>query len=195
MVDDFGVKHVGKDTADHLIQALKKLYTLSIDWTGSLYCGLTINWDYDKRICDISIPTYIKEALHKFQHPAPSFPQEAPHAWNQPVYGAAVQYADQPNDSPLLPPNSINLVQHIIGTLLYYAISVDPTILFSIGALASQQSKATQATRDATVWLLNYAASHPTATIRYNASDMVLHLHSDSSYLSDPGARSRVGVH
>ena len=123
VVDNFGFKHVDKYTADHLIQALKKLYTISINWNGSLYCGLTINWDYDKRICDISIPTYIKEALHKFQHPAPSRPQDAPHAWNQPVYGAAVQYSDQPNDSPLLPPSSINLIQQIIGTLLYYAIA------------------------------------------------------------------------
>ena len=31
VVDNFGVKHVGKDLADHLIQALKKLYTISID--------------------------------------------------------------------------------------------------------------------------------------------------------------------
>ena len=42
-------------------------------------------------------------------------------------------------------------------------------------------SKATQETRDATVWFLNYAAYHPDATIRYNASDMVLHIHSDAS--------------
>ena len=141
------------------------------------------------------MPTYTKDALHKFQHPAPSRPQDAPHAWNQPVYGAAVQYADQPENSPLFPPKSINLVQHIIGTLLYYAIAVDPTMLVAIGAIASQKSKATQATRDATVWLLNYAASHPNTTIRYNASDMVLHLHSDASYLSETGARSRVGGH
>ena len=85
------------------------------------------------------MPTYIKEALHKFQHPAPSRPQDAPHAWNQPVYGAAVQYADQPNNSPLLPPKSINLVHQIIGTLLYYAIAVDPTMLVAIGAITSQQ--------------------------------------------------------
>ena len=44
VVDDFGVKHVGKDMADHLIQAFNKLYTISIDWTGSLCFGLTINW-------------------------------------------------------------------------------------------------------------------------------------------------------
>ena len=31
VVGYFGVKYVGKDTADHLIQALKKLYTISID--------------------------------------------------------------------------------------------------------------------------------------------------------------------
>ena len=59
VVDDFGVKYVGKDTADHLTQALKKLYTISIDWTGSLYCGLAVNWDYDKSIFNISMPTYI----------------------------------------------------------------------------------------------------------------------------------------
>ena len=111
------------------------------------------------------MPTYIKDALHKFQHPAPSRPQDAPHAWNQPVYGAAVQYADQPDNYPLLLPKSSNLFQQIIGTLLYYAIAVDPTMLVSIGAITSQQSKATRETRDATVWLLNYAASHPNATI------------------------------
>ena len=137
VVNDFGVKYSGKDTADHLIQALKKLYTISIDWTGSLYCGITINWDYNKRICDISMPTYIQEALHKFQNPAPSCPQDAPHAWNQPVYGADVQYSDQSDYSPLLLPKSINLVQQIIGTLLYYVITVDPTMLIAIGAIGS----------------------------------------------------------
>ena len=57
------------------------------------------------------MPTYIKDAFHKFQHPAPSSPQDSPHAWNQPVYSAAVQYANKPDDSPLLPPKSINLIQ------------------------------------------------------------------------------------
>ena len=138
MVDDFGVKYVGKETADHLIQALQKLYTISVNWTGSLYFGLTLDWDYERRTCDISMPTYIQEALHKFQHPAPYCSQDAPRAWNQPVYGAAVQYADQHNDSPLLPPKSIKLVQQIIGTLLYYNIAVEPTMLVAISTIASQ---------------------------------------------------------
>jgi hypothetical protein len=45
------------------------------------------------------------------------------------------------------------------------------------------------------MWLLNYADSNPHATIRYSASDMVLHIHSDASYLSEPKARSRAGGH
>ena len=33
------------------------------------------------------------------------------------------------------------------------------------------------------------------ATIRYSASDMIVHVHSDTLYLSEPKARSRTGGH
>ena len=38
LVENFGFKYFGKESANHLIQALKNMYTVSIDWTGSLYC-------------------------------------------------------------------------------------------------------------------------------------------------------------
>ena len=41
--------------------------------------------------------------------------------------------------------------------------------------------------------LLDYLYTHPNAILRYHASDMVLHIHSDASYLSAPKARSRAG--
>ena len=75
VVDDFGVKYIEKENADHPIQALQKLYTISIDCTGSLFCRLTIYWDYNAHTCDISMPEYLQTALHKFQHPAPKHPQ------------------------------------------------------------------------------------------------------------------------
>jgi hypothetical protein len=40
---------------------------------------------------------------------------------------------------------------------------------------------------------LDYLATHPDATIWYHASDMILHIHSDASYLSVSNARSRLG--
>jgi hypothetical protein len=41
--------------------------------------------------------------------------------------------------------------------------------------------------------MLTSAASNPDAVVRYYASEMVLYVHSDASYLSKPKARSRVG--
>jgi hypothetical protein len=48
-------------------------------------------------------------------------------------------------------------------------------------------------TQAATKQLLDYLATHPDATIRYHASDMILHIHSDASYLSVSNAQSRLG--
>ncbi len=62
VVDDFGVKFVGKEHADHLIASIKSTYKkLTEDWTGSLYCGITLEWDYVGQTVDISMPGYIKK--------------------------------------------------------------------------------------------------------------------------------------
>ena len=63
----------------------------------------------------------------------------------------------------------------------------------ALGTLATAQNEGTKATADACTQLLNYCATHPNATVRFHASDMILHVHSDASYLSEPKARSRVG--
>ena len=41
--------------------------------------------------------------------------------------------------------------------------------------------------------LLNYAATHPHAILRYHASDIILHTHSDASYLTAPKSISHAG--
>ena len=46
-----------------------------------------------------------------------------------------------------------------------------------------------------TLKFLDYAATHPDAVLTFNASSMVLNVHSDASYLTEPKARSRVGGH
>ena len=54
-VDDFGVKYYSKADANHLIDALEKNYTCTVDWTGRHFCGLTMDWHYDKNYVDISM--------------------------------------------------------------------------------------------------------------------------------------------
>jgi hypothetical protein len=50
VVDDFGVKYVGKADALHLINTLKTYYPLKIDRTGSKYIGIDLTWDYEKEL-------------------------------------------------------------------------------------------------------------------------------------------------
>jgi hypothetical protein len=59
--------------------------------------------------------------------------------------------------------------------------------------IATEETKVTKKTQAATNQLLDYLATHPDATIRYHASDMILHIHSDASYISVSNARSRLG--
>jgi hypothetical protein len=60
--------------------------------------------------------------------------------------------------------------------------------------IATEQTKATEKTQAAKNQVLDYLATHPDATIRYHASDMVLNIHSDASYLSVSNAWSRLTV-
>ncbi len=56
VVDDFGVKYVGREHVEHLIACIKDKYELTKDWTGDLYCGIKLNWDYNATTFDISMP-------------------------------------------------------------------------------------------------------------------------------------------
>jgi hypothetical protein len=76
---------------------------------------------------------------------------------------------------------------------LYYARTIDPTVLMPLNDIATEQAKATEKTQAVTNQLLDYLAAHPDATIRYHASGMILNIHSDDSYLSVSNARSRLG--
>jgi hypothetical protein len=42
VVDDFGIKCVGTDNAQHLIDAIQSLYKMATNWDGTLYCGITL---------------------------------------------------------------------------------------------------------------------------------------------------------
>ena len=193
VVDDFGVKYTNRDDADHLMNTLKLHYKVSEDWDGLRYCGLTIAWDYDNKTCDISMPGYIERALQRFCHDKPSRPQHAPHTWEKPQYGAKTQYAPAPDTTPALSAEDTTRVQQVLGTLLYYGRAIDNTILTAVGSIATQQASGTAATMKAITHLLNYCATHPEATVRFIASDMVLWVDSDASYLSENKARSRAG--
>ena len=86
-------------------------------------------------------------------------------------------------------------IQQVLGTFLYYARAADPTILVALNAIASEQASPTKSTMKKVDQFLDYAASQEQAVLTYEASDMVLAVHSDASHLSKSKARSRAGGH
>ena len=61
VVDDFGIKYVNKANVEHLLDSLQMTYKLTADWTGDLYCRITLGWNYDKQYVNILMPGYIKK--------------------------------------------------------------------------------------------------------------------------------------
>ena len=66
-------------------------------------------------------------------------------------------------------------------------------MLAALRSISTQQAKGTEQTCANTLWFLNYNATHPNDTIRYTDSDMVLHIHSNASYLSKHQSHRRAG--
>jgi hypothetical protein len=128
--------------------------------------------------------------LQRFQHIPPKRQQHAPHKWTVPAFGQRLQMAPI-DDAPKLDKQGIRLVQSIVGSLLYYARAVDPTMLPALNDIGSEQSAATTKTKESCKWLLDFATTYPNAKIRFHASDMQLYVDSDAAYLVQPNARSR----
>ena len=48
-IDNFGVKYIGKEYAQHLMAVLEKHYAISHDCERKRYLGIGLDWDHDCR--------------------------------------------------------------------------------------------------------------------------------------------------
>ena len=163
------------------------------DWNGELYCGILLKWNYNEGYEDISMPNYVHKQLTKYRHTAPRRPQYCPCEPAPIKYGRNAQEASEPEESSALSADGKKILQQVVGSFLYYARAVDMTILHTLNSIASEQANPTERTMERVKQLLDYMHTHLGAIIRYRASDMILNVHSDASYLSAGHGRSRAG--
>jgi hypothetical protein len=86
-------------------------------------------------------------------------------------------------------------VQDIVGTLLYYAQVVDPTLLAALSAIAAQQSNGMQAVANTCNQILDYVATYLNVGLWYHVCDMILAVHMDASCLSEIGGKHQAAGH
>ena len=65
----------------------------------------------------------------------------------------------------------------------------------TLSSIAGRQAQVTESMEKEVKQFMDYCSTHPDAVVRFMASEMILALHSDASYLSEPGAKSRAGGH
>jgi hypothetical protein len=162
---------------------------------GNKLAGISIQWDYPGKRCQLSMPGYIDYLLLKFKHPCPTKPRLLPYACLPISYGAKTQLTPEGDTPALLDDKRKHRIQEIVGSLLYYARAVDNKLLVAISAIAARQAQATVATELAVNLLLDYVSTYPNKGIVYHASDMILCAHADAGFLNESQSRSRVGAH
>jgi hypothetical protein len=128
-----------KEDVDDLLNALKKDYKVTEDWTGKKYFGLTIEWDYDNQKVHLCMPGYIKKALLRFKHNKPNKMPNSLHSHTIPEYRNKIQYASDKDNTPKLGKDDTKYIQQVAGMLLYYARAVESTILPALSSFATKQ--------------------------------------------------------
>jgi hypothetical protein len=86
-------------------------------------------------------------------------------------------------------------IQEVCGVFLFLARAVDGGLHPALSSLASQQANPMERTMVLCKQFLDFMATQEDAVLTYQASDMVLAIHSNALYLSEPESRSRAGGH
>ena len=97
--------------------------------------------------------------------------------------------------APPLDAKGKKFIHQLCGKFLCLGHAVDSTLLCTISALAAQSSNPTEDTMRYAMPFLDYVATQEEAVITFNTINMILAVHSDASYLSEPKAQSRAGGH
>ncbi len=189
VINNFGIKYVGKEHVDHLTQCIKEKYKLTKDWTGdaagSNKTGITVRGHLTfqcQGMCNASFKNTT--------------------TWSPPVDNIAPTHRSCENMAQMrsnqlhliccanLIKKEIKRVQKIVGSILYNARAVDMAVLIALSTIASKQTKGTKQTLEKALQVLDYLATHPNATVHFSACNMILNIHLDASHLSEPNAQS-----
>ena len=137
--------------------------------------GMNIAFNTQRTAVTLSMPGYVSKMLTRFrpQYLNPSHrPAYTPGRYIAPIYGNKSPQTTTHDTSSTLDATQRTELQAIIGTLLYYARAVDPSLLPIANELASKQARPTIQVMRAANRALSYCAGHPNMCITYYACDM-----------------------
>ena len=133
---------------------------------------------------DVRVPVYIEiSSSAASTHVQPDHrisPAPTPH------FGKSAQEMIQPENLPLNKEDK----KRVLGSLLLHARAIDNKLLYALHTIARKQAAPMELRNKWVKPVLDYDATHPFETTKYQANNMRLKIHSDSSYLNEDNAKS-----
>ena len=165
-VDNFGVKYIGEDHADHLMKFLKEDYKISLENTGNGYLGrarplLVLRQARSAHVHVWlliggmqALQAWVPEEITGSAVPARKYKLRLEGAVH--VGWRHLQPTEQGRQ---------NLHPGSLWNFFYHTISVDCSMFLALGYIVSQQSAPTVKTMRNVKKCFDYAATHPDAII------------------------------
>ena len=100
------------------------------------------------------MPGYIEKLLLKCKHDNPLDVQSSPYKAPPKIYGKGAQDSIPHDTTKNIDKSRINIIQQVVGGVLYYARAVDNIVLVALRAIASEQTIATVAIEGRVLQLL-----------------------------------------
>lgn len=192
IVDDFAIKWHNQASYDRLKSVMDKKYTCTHQPVLRKFAGTTIDYDRSAGTLFVTAPGYLDKVLHEFRDWEIT-PQPTPRLYVPPLKGIKGPQQLRDQTSPAVDAASKTRLQSVVGSVLWYARTVDVTFLEAVGALSTEQGAPTEASMTAARHLLGNCAAYPNNGTMYRASDMKLKCCSDASWNSRSKGRSVAG--
>jgi hypothetical protein len=167
VVDDFGARCTNRSNVGCLISTLNKGHKTHVGWKGERHAGLVLKRDCKNRTCGISVPGCVERALERLKHRHQNDLSALRTAG--PNRNAALKSKWPKHRTPTASAD-MQGAQEVLGCCLHHARAVDCAVPPAIGTLATQQAKPAIATLKGPAQLLNCAATHPGAEVRFRGA-------------------------
>ena len=187
VVDDVGLKISSEDDLMHLVHSIEKVWPVKIMRNGNKFVGMDLKWNYDPTnpTLEITSNTVIPDLLKRF------YPNKTLKGADTPGIPPS-HWSISPDESEPLPcPEKTKFVQQFAGTVSHLARTVRHDLIPAVNEIAESQAAPTTKTMLLIDQLANYMARFPEGKVIFNATDMVLRCHYDSSLR--PHGRHKAG--
>ena len=193
-VDDFGISYSNFTNVQRLQKVLASAgYEYTVDAEAEKYCGFTMKRNWSEKYIDMYMPEYVPKALERFNLTNIE-PADTPCFEISKVYTPR-QHALEEDKSERLSDPMIKTLQEKIGVLRYLASALRLDIDVYTSKAASRQVNPTKRLMKDVDRIYAYLKKYPNLGVRFYASDMQIMAHTDASFDSEQGSRSRSGAY